>query len=135
MDDRELNEELARLCGIPTYTDEEAYGDTDGPGTVDVKWPFVCGGVLRHEVDDHLDCDWNPVKKWQQVHDFVIPALWRMGLSTCVHYEEDAFFARVQPFCRSWEVVVDTQEDKPSPRFVCLAALEAGKRLEETDAK
>lgn len=125
MTDRELNEELARLCGITVLTGDHPIG----------PFPCICRDGELHTTCDDSVCEcaiWNPVGDWRQVYDFVIPALWRMGLSTCVHYEEEAFFARIQPFCRSWEVAVDTQEAKPSPRFVCLAAVEASEKLKET---
>lgn len=133
MDDRELNEKLARLCGIPTYTWDEAFkafGDN-----ADRVPPFICGGFLRLESQTHAE-RWNPVGDWRLVHDFVIPAIERAGGNVFLMFHgkrgRSVAIDRDLPQApgEDFETELLYDESGLTPRLVCEAALQAWEQLE-----
>lgn len=114
MTDRDLNEAMARLCGVKLYRCTDCW----------VACAFE-SKPLKPSVA------WNPCGDWNQVHDFVIPALQRRGLGTFIFSEKDEHFVMVQPFDWSWEATVHTQENAIPARCACEVALEAWENLEK----
>lgn len=138
MTDHELDAKMAELCEIPQRTDEETYGAGHAPCTA----PFLCGRDLFCPDPDggcqRLSEPWNPVGDWGQVHEFVIPALRRMGLDVGIDYgpDETFVFIDVSEPCESghWALSGGTEIPNPPPRFVCEAALEAWAKMEAASA-
>lgn len=130
MTDRKLNEEMARLCGIPKRTSEETFG----PGVRKTTVPFICGGTLFSPTDDRRVSErWDPANNLQQAWDYVVPVLCRMQYDVRILKLWDAD-------CR----VMAKQEGKspiaksdgngvPQCKLLCLTALQAREEeLEET---
>lgn len=121
MTDRELNLKMLDLCG-------ERYVPVPGAKILYIAKSDQ-GGTTK----------WDPVKSWDQVNRYVIPALRGMGLEIGIHYVASETFVviDVSEPCESgyWAISGGTEIPNPSPRFVCEAALQAANKLETDSAK
>lgn len=133
MTDRKLNEEMARLCGIPKRTSEETFG----PGVRKTIAPFICGGTLFSPTDDRRVSErWDPANLFEQAMRYVVPAI-----QPYKHYPrrfELVYSAKTIkvlvcgcPAGLGWPHRTVATMDAV-PRAICEAALEAARKLEET---
>ncbi len=133
MTDHDLNAKLAELCGIPRCTREQVYG----PSTIETTSPFIYRHDLFRPVVGGRTCEpWNPAQKWEQVHKYVIPAIERAGGNVFLMFHgkrgRSVAIDRDLPQApgEDFETELLYDESGLTPRLVCLAALEAAKKLE-----
>lgn len=129
MTNKELNIEMARLCKFPVATER-------GP-----EYPRVLeqgDAMIFLETDDHLLAGtvvWNPCGDWNQVWNFVLLALERLGLSFLMfaRREHPDWAKTVQIWHGPGRLMSfwDGRWDEMC-RGVCEAGLEAFEQLKET---
>jgi hypothetical protein len=127
--DRELNEKLARLCGFPSRAPAD-YTDAGG-------YPFV--PVYPQEERLYMYSSphrngvlWNPVEDWQQVHEFVIPAMNEMGFDVAYVRQATGGFAIRITYGDDVMQLENHPDDLTPTRTICEAALEMFEKLGAT---
>lgn len=123
MTDHELNKKLAELCGVKLYRCADCW---------------VACGFESKPLKPNVA--WNPVEDWEQVHDFVIPAMCQRHCDVCTQCSDnlgdEVTVTRWDP---EWKMPDEDLSFRRAPegkrltsRLFCEAVWEAWKKLEET---
>lgn len=134
MTDRELNEKIARLCGITVLTGDHPIG----------PYPCICCNGELHTTDEDALCKcepWNPVESWNQVHDYVIPAVRKLGCNVHIDFTAgdtgDVMWIEIDKvggLIATGEAAVSVDVAPPA-RLFCEVALKAFEKLAGNSVK
>lgn len=130
MTDHELNAAMARTCGMATRLEPFDYRKPTPPSPYVTecsgRWTLVAGKGVA-------EVYWNPCGDWNQVAEFVIPALNELGIDVIVYWSQGGIGVTLEPTrpldLGFWKVHKGSEPPCTTPRCLCLAALGVREKL------
>jgi hypothetical protein len=125
MTDRELNLKMAEVCGFPTDWSRGKY-----PCVLEDRG----GGLVLVVAAQSQSAPWSPVENWDQVFEYVLPALEQAGVSWRIFAQrKKPTWVKIVQMVRQGEMLAYSDgRTEVLARCACEAAWDAWQKLEQS---